>query len=66
MQITLNKHGDFWECHGTEAKEVAKALDLVVTKDRSGIDMTAIPEHRLTDWTQQLKDKGYEVTLVQP
>ncbi len=57
--IKLTKRGDFYEAYGDDAKRIAKALELVVTK-RDGVESVGLPAHSLERNITALKEAGIE------
>ncbi len=64
VQINFQKIGDYYEAFGNEARMVARALTLTLTKDGKGTPMCGIPYHGILSAVQELRDKGFTVTGI--
>ena len=63
--IAVTKIGDFYEVIGEDAKEVAKTLDLTLTKSRSGDPMVGWPYHANERMLKTLSDAGMDAGTEQ-
>lgn len=61
--VAFVRRGDFYEAVGADADRVGAALDIAVTKDRSGQKMVGIPSHVASDWAAELERKGIATDL---
>lgn len=55
--VAFTKRGDFWNYSGSRAAEVAKALNLTLTR-RNGSPSVGIPDHSRAHMAQTLRDAG--------
>ena len=66
MTLTFYKQGDFYEARNRDAQTIAFALGLPITSrviNNTTVKVSAIPAHRFTEWTEQLKVVGHEIIL---
>jgi DNA mismatch repair protein MutS len=59
--LLLFRIGDFYETFHDDAKTIAQALGLTLTKRKDGIPLAGMPHHQLENYLRRLVDMGYQV-----
>ena len=64
--ICLMRLGDFYEVFREDAKTIADACGLTVTKSRDGVPMAGFPYHQLDRYLAELIALGYRCAVCEP
>lgn len=62
--LLLFRIGDFYETFHDDAKTIAQALGLTLTKRKDGIPLAGMPHHQLENYLRRLVDMGYRVAVA--
>ena len=62
--VMLFRIGDFYETFHDDAKIVAEALGLTLTKRKDGVPLAGIPHHQLEPYLRRLSDRGFRVAVA--